>query len=128
MREIKFRAWDVKNKIWVSPLSIGINLFGEVIAPEETYLKHNPADLILMQFTGRLDKNGVKIFEDDVLLLKDGRHGEVRLGYDGVKVNMRRPMDKIGSEKFTAIGKLMASSSEVIGNIYQHPELLTKTL
>lgn len=58
MREIKFRAWDKKLKKWANPDAISITLSGIPMAPDETWMEHNLADLIPMQFTGLFDKNG----------------------------------------------------------------------
>ena len=52
MREIKFRAWDnYEKKMWY-PRTIG-----------EGFIKMSG----LMQFTGMLDKNGVEIYESDII-------------------------------------------------------------
>ena len=48
MRPIKFRCWDKKNKVWVDADTICITLSGVPIALNETWMKHNLADLILM--------------------------------------------------------------------------------
>lgn len=68
MRTLKFRAWDKRLKLWVSPNAISITLSGIPMAPDETWMEHNLADLVLMQFTGLLDKNGLTdIYEGDII-------------------------------------------------------------
>ena len=69
-REIKFRAWDNKNKKLVSfenielPYSENVNLGGQV----EGILDRG---IILMQFTGRKDINNIEIYEGDIIIMKD---------------------------------------------------------
>jgi uncharacterized phage protein (TIGR01671 family) len=54
MREIKFRAWDVKDGSMITnPLD-----FPELYPTNE-----------LMQYTGLKDKNGVEIYDGDVLMI-----------------------------------------------------------
>ena len=85
------------------------------------------SDFILMQSTGLLDKNGNEIFEGDVVKYKVGCNTFTEeVVYDknfagfGVK-------DADANIIFT-VGELAEdidlSSLEVIGNIYQNPELL----
>ena len=60
MREIKFRAWDSHNKRWVYNLLYRIDGLGELA---ESYR--------LMQYTGLNDKNGVAIYEGDIIKCED---------------------------------------------------------
>jgi uncharacterized phage protein (TIGR01671 family) len=104
MRKIKFRAWDKKAKEFVY---------------YENYLP--PRYKIVCQFTGLLDKNGKEIYEGDIVLTEFGNF-EVywRQKYGGWYI---RKSD--GHIEFLAPNLGNPHTLEVIGNIYETPELLT---
>ena len=136
MREIKFRAWDKEKKEWVGAETGGVmdlEYSGEVGA----FMFDNdsfdiPKNVIWCQFTGLKDKNGKEICEGDI----------VRRVYAFTKANKPKETtdqivfsDEWGAFAFhskTNIGKgwsrmysgHKAFPFEVIGNIYENPELL----
>jgi len=65
MREIKFRAWDEENKTMISWWP---EFFSDM-SPVTGYGSEFPDsdDIILMQYTGLKDKNGVDIYEKDII-------------------------------------------------------------
>ena len=77
-------------------------------------------DIHLMQSTGLLDKNGKEIFEGDILGIKDGLlNGVVEYRSDlGMWTNSLIRYNNF-ERLFT-----VANSREIIGNIYENPELL----
>lgn len=104
MREIKFRAWDFKNKeIIEDAMTLNGTLF----------YKDNP-NFVLLQFTGLKDKNGKEIFEGDIVKFKviGGERKEVIIFEDGCFL--------AGSFY------LNRKDVEIIGNIYENPELLER--
>jgi uncharacterized phage protein (TIGR01671 family) len=130
-REIKFRTWDEEEKKMYA-----LDIFkteDDSYGPEfvlrtkesqdaatwiDTHCKES--DCILMQFTGLKDKNGKEIYEGDILEFKNiDNIGEVAWCFFdsawGLKVN----------DEFTnVISTYLVSPYEVIGNIYENPELL----
>jgi len=82
----------------------------------------------LCQFTGMTDKNGTKIWEHDIITLNedvkktfDVDDGEVRYGWGGFYI-----------KEFSTLNSLNTLASydcilrgEVIGNVFDNPELLT---
>ena len=127
MREIKFRAWDKALEQWVDPNGMGITLSGTPIAPDKAWLKHDLVELRLLQYTRLKDKNGKEIYEGDVVETWMGApwqedqpiliHGVVRWEADGWFFSGR---ETNGEDDYLA----QFDDLEVIGNIYENPELL----
>jgi len=105
MREIKFRAWDKLSK------SMRYGVENSLIV----CLNH-PNDFVFTQFTGLRDKNNKKIYESDVV--------KVNILYGGVQIREVEYIDN--GFKFSnqdEQGDYAHSDCEVIGNIYENPNL-----
>ena len=121
----KFRAWDKhEQKMFTNDELIIWN--GNVYANDSKKLTCNNLkgwsidDEYLMQSTGLKDKNGKEIFEGDVLGTKDGLlNGVVEYRTDlGMWTN-----SLIRYNNFERLCNV-AGNREIIGNIYENPELL----
>ena len=141
MREIKFRTFDKETedkhmiysdgrdyKYRSSVYDFVLNKDGKLVcAWQEDYddscgfPAENRGDLDnLMQFTGLLDKNGKEIYEGDVVRCRD-TYCEVQ-EFTGV-VDFADASFRIRDDAFTHY-RWQDYEVEVIGNIYENPELL----
>lgn len=123
MRELKFRAWDTDREEMEFEVEARTdNEFGGL--PHLDTM--NKGDLYhVMQFTGLLDKNGVEIYEDDVVRVESEGFGEEKFGEMVGKVTWR--IDRwqvIGEQSINPLYRLNEFKLTVIGNIYENPELL----
>lgn len=134
-REIKLRAWEHLRKKWIYGKSLCLR-FDENDKMSAVFYDNegNEAYLRLYEYTGLKDKHGKEIYEGDVLSDDCGELHEVVFG--------KLPLDKSGDcvctyEAFycKCYGKLgqapfyecqnIGEWMEIIGNIYENPELLT---
>ena len=123
----EFRAWTEEGKTMyydVYPFKDGTLLLSyDGFAFDEV-----PAsDFILMQSTGLKDKNGKEIFEGDVVKYKSGCYTyteEVAYKKNFAGFGVRDANTDIIFTFWVLAENVDLSSLEVIGNIYQNPELL----
>ena len=121
MREIKFRAWHKIDKYWIE--------HDKLFQSGHTY--QNPfsnSDLELLQFTGLKDKNGKEIYEGDVVCFKEffmdsdedekDLIGEIYFESGAFLINRKRQIHMFIWEESDI------KDMEIIGNIYENPELL----
>ena len=141
MRDIKFRAWD---KVSKQMLKIGLmdlddmTIYnarsGDFRCSYQRKTKYSDFEefkdvkrLIFMQYTGIKDKKGKEIYEGDVFATDNNHNFTVIyedtrfIGVDG---------DRSGKGYVCCVDscyKNGSSSIEVIGNIYENPELLERS-
>lgn len=122
MREIKFRAWDSSKDRWVIQSDyIHVDLDGSITYCDDDGSETNRNDLTLMQYTGLKDKNGVEIYEGDIL-----RYGASKSSGTIADVYIKDIVVEWQSDKagFNLNADSVADMYEVIGNIHKNPELL----
>lgn len=113
MREIKFRAW-VKTDIEDD----GIYEYMESDASTfvEPFELHNTEMIILLQYTGLKDKNGVEIYDGDIF---KATHNFGPGGMHERISSVAFDLEKGYQWEYWDLDTI-----EVIGNIYEKPELL----
>ena len=122
-RQIKFRAWikDHKRMIYPSCNSYAAAIAYEVHRQSLGTQDDSVGKLELMQYTGLKDRNGMLIWEGDVVDAWDrGRNlkGVITWGCAGFFIKVPPPQ---------SIWNLSGPNEDqcaVIGNIYENPELL----
>ena len=134
-RTIQFRAWDNKYKYMNYKILVGI--YGEWeevkddknytscamwIEPKNVDYKCEPhwanfepyhKDIVLMQYTGIKDKNGVKIYEGDIL--------RTQLHWNGKKAgHLYKTVVYNKKNAGFNISERISNNYEIIGNIYEN--------
>ena len=108
MRTIKFRAWNEEQKYMAYQGTPDLETL-------QSFIFHF-GDKELMQFTGLHDKNGKKIYEGDIVT--DGV-GKYKIIYD---------LKLAGYQPYCIFRDDPENYCEVIGNVFENPELLENNL
>lgn len=129
VREIKFRAWDKQKKGIISANSLGLqcwNVLASMMSPENS-------QFVFMQFTGLKDKNGKEIWEGDVVKLNAVSKGKLgTANKEWITVVAWEEKSASFVLKTNEFSWIFSETDfnghpfikEVIGNIYENPELL----
>ena len=137
----KFRAWDKEHKImlvvnnicnlsWESKFIEGYEVVPDPKGKREYELidrRIGLEDAILMQSTGLVDKNGKEVFEGDIVKVTDG---DERTDFSDGGIGTICGLDELymwyidGQVQNGLFDINQEYYIDVIGNIYQNPELL----
>lgn len=137
MREILFKAKRIDNGEWVEGCyteckgktfigigtSIGIDVLKGFCPPVIRWFEVDPKTLC--QFTGLCDRNGKKIWENDILMAhldefypEDATYETIEWGVAGWAAHETSSIDREYIDEFDL------KYFEVVGNIFDNPELL----
>jgi hypothetical protein len=113
MREIKFRAWHRRKGVMTNNVSL-LDVSGVAFVSD------------IMQFTGLKDKNGKEIYEGDAIVVSTREDAKYRYTGPVAWVQAAWHFDAPEHFPFNDDLYLWNGHCEVIGNIYETPELLPK--
>lgn len=129
MRKIKFRAWNKEKNImvyghedgsddyWDGVCSSDVEIINDIFSSDIENETHE-----FMQYTGVKDKNGIEIYEGDIIKIQSMVHDNYPV-YVG-KVVFENGAYMCNSKWNTHWIGDMFLSKEILGNIYENPELL----
>ena len=128
---LRYRAWLPTLK-WMCSVSAilfdekSIDVYKIDDAERVTEMSVHQNEVVLMQSTGIKDKNGTEVFEGDVVVTNGWRRQVVTFGTQEVEEDFGSVRIYRGFNLYLGGGypNAVMSTFEVIGNIYENPELM----
>lgn len=124
MREIKFRVWvkdrkEIFEVVLINYVSKNVTYILERIGHSLNIRDSEFNDIELMQYTGLKDEYGDEIYEGDIVTLHNSRYKVI--------FNMEQARFVLRDDKFEMEIPFTNNNNErmeIIGNIYENPELM----
>lgn len=121
MREVKFRCWDRVKRCMNNKFVLSSD--GEVGSFYGGSFDWNNEIAHLMEYTGLKDKNGIEIYEGDIVSLEDWNPSNMQIAFiEGAFCLANKDGEYVGD--IHHIHHAGIERSQVVGNIHENPELL----
>ncbi|HGS8688707.1 TPA: YopX family protein [Enterococcus faecalis] len=121
----KFRAWDKNTNDMVDVKTIDLEKDGSIgCIVDYNGINLDVSECVLMQYTGLKDKNGVEIFEGDILVYDAPKKYAHRRSMHEIAYADGRFFWEFLDLVFCQSNILYRDGYLVIGNIHENPELL----
>jgi uncharacterized phage protein (TIGR01671 family) len=126
-REIKFRGKSLRNGEWLYGDLMHDNIGGSYVYPidaENLYKENEVSPDTVGQYTGLKDKNGVEIYEGDIIMFRN--FGAVFVWYNTKRCSFELRVYVSAGGFIDILKDFKTDLYEVVGNIYDNPELINK--
>lgn len=137
MLEVKFQCWDREySQMYTNAWPFEHLVYVEMPQDEPEVQKRESSmhkvngkwfyflmrkDVDLRQYVGLPDKNDKDMYTDDIVLVEGARKGIVKFAHGTFYVSFLR---NILEEHSVSLEAIATHNIEIIGNIYEHPQLL----
>jgi len=145
-REIMFRVWCLDNKCFLDPNGNSpggrlqpwclLSFYGEVISGADNmgaFVDSDQSNYVIQQYTGLRDRNGIKIYEGDIVFHKSFSichfYGRTVTQNFFIKFvlrdnNLEYCLTYRDPKDHSIYNIWTGNEVEIIGNIFENPELL----
>jgi len=128
MREIKFRAWDTEEKVMYED-NRWIGNYDDLYLQDINDIFAKEPEVVFMQFTGLLDKNGKEICCGDIVkgwFQINDVDDSTYLSLTPCEILSGEKLFKIDMDIVEFARQYLPDELEVIGNVFENSELISK--